>query len=322
MSLPERLADEVIFSRDHRRAGSSTELYGAVRGGALVRIHPGAYLPADRWSALNVEERHLAQIHAARERYGEIGPFSHLSAAVLWGIPIVNAVPERVSVTMGPTSGGRSRTGIRRHASTRAVESRMRGGLRLTSPARTLVDVAMTQRLSTAVVALDHALREDLVTLEELVGELGPVVRLRGAARARMAVELADRRAETPGESVSRVAIHVLGFESPDLQVEFRDDEGFVARSDFGWRLRRRWIAGEFDGFGKYLRSLDGRDPGSIVVAEKLREDRMRRIDVGVARWGWSEARNLRALERILVAAGVPQRRRFSPTPPEYDRRW
>ena len=47
---------------------------------------------------------------------------------------------------------------------------------------------------------------------------------------------------------------------------------------------------GEFDGEIKYGRLLKpGQSPGEVVFAEKVREDRIRATELGMARWVWDE---------------------------------
>lgn len=319
----ETLRSSLVLTRDAIVAATTSGLYRNVAAGHLTKVVHGAYLPSTAWAELTSEQRHLARIVSAHERYGDVGPFSHLSAAAIWGLPIVGARLRQPEVAMGPTTGGRSREGLIRRASTRFVESTVVDGLRVTTLERTLVDLALSQRTSTAVVALDAALHGSDALPQLDHGRLGDERRsaegLRGTRRADRAFELGDSESESPGETVSRVGAWVLGFPAPRLQTELRDESGsFVARVDFDWL---KWgLIGEFDGLGKYLRA--GSDPASSIIAEKVREDAIRSLGPRVTRWGWSTATDLRALESVLRRAGLPQRRRFSPTPPEYDRRW
>ncbi|MFW8746088.1 hypothetical protein, partial [Mesorhizobium japonicum] len=73
--------------------------------------------------------------------------------------------------------------------------------------------------------------------------------------------------------------------------------------ADFAWPSYR--LIGEFDGMGKYVRSdlTAGRDPAEVVVAEKLREDRLRAAGWRVVRWGWAQARSVPALRQVLTDA-------------------
>lgn len=73
-------------------------------------------------------------------------------------------------------------------------------------------------------------------------------------------------------------------------------------------------VVGEFDGRDKYLKPeyLRGRTPSDVVFEEKVREDRIRATDRNVVRWVWDELNSPGRLERILLDAGVPLRRRAS----------
>ena len=130
------------------------------------------------------------------------------------------------------------------------------GGIRVTSVARTLVDLGRWLPFESAVVSTDDALHRGLVTVEELAQTLARGARAPRAGRARQAIAFADARTESVGESRSRVAMHEAGLPAPDVQIEVRSGVtgAQVARSDFGWHERR--TVGEFDGFVKYGRLL------------------------------------------------------------------
>lgn len=124
---------------------------------------------------------------------------------------------------------------------------------------------------------------------------------------------LADARVESAGESLSRVVIHQLGFELPEPQVEIRDAAGrLIARVDGLWKSNK--LVGEFDGLQKYSGTYVGSAPPSeVVVAEKQREDALRRVGHDVARWIWADLRTPARLERILSLHRAP---RTMPSPP------
>jgi hypothetical protein len=92
------------------------------------------------------------------------------------------------------------------------------------------------------------------------------------------------------GESRSRVAMARLGVATPVLQWKVVGPAGRVlGTADFGWP--EHGYAGEFDGFVKYGRLLlrPGEVPAEAVFAEKRREDGMRTVLRGLARWVWAE---------------------------------
>src|SRR5439155_5833445 len=94
-------------------------------------------------------------------------------------------------------------------------------------------------------------------------------------------VGFADPRAETPLESISRVAFHQLGLPAPEPQVEIWHHGYFVARVDFLWR--KQCLVGEADGKVKYANVED-------LYAEKRREESLRDLGLEVVRWDWAAA--------------------------------
>ena len=86
---------------------------------------------------------------------------------------------------------------------------------------------------------------------------------------AREAVALGDPNAESAGESLSRARMVECGLEVPELQVSFRDDEGFVGRVDGFWR--EVGIIGEFDGKVKYGRQNPDEKPSEVFATEVLK---------------------------------------------------
>jgi hypothetical protein len=94
----------------------------------------------------------------------------------------------------------------------------------------------------------------------------------------------------------------------PTLQRRFFDSDGrFVARTDFDWEGR---LVGEFDGLVKYGGGsmTPGQTPSDVVIAEKIREDRLRQMGIEVVRWVWADLVDGRLpaiLRRALGRAGL-----------------
>ena len=177
-------------------------------------------------------------------------------------------------------------------------------GLAVTSVARTVVDIARRARFEAAVAVADAALagrQADGVLVprpdrRRTGGRASgpPTHRLsgprstprcagrRGGRASRphdRFVAFADGRAESVGESRSRVAIARAGLPAPVLQLPVRLAAA-TAYADFGWPAQR--TVGEFDGKVKYGRLLrPGQEPGDAVFAEKLREDAIPRAGLG-----------------------------------------
>jgi len=156
-------------------------------------------------------------------------------------------------------------------------------GLPVTTPARTAVDLARWVSFRSAVVVIDSALQLGC-SPDELHSVLARWRRWPGVVKARRAVAFADGRAETPLESISRVAFHKMGLPAPELQAVVGVDSLGRPRIivDFLWR--DHGVVGESDGLFKY----DAEHPGALI-AEKLRQEELEAMGFVVVRWTWSD---------------------------------
>jgi hypothetical protein len=265
-----------------RAAGyTEAEVRARVASGRWLRLRRGAYASAATWDAADERARHGILAVSAALTVGADTAVSHTSAAVLLGAPTLGW-PDQVHVTRG--SGGHQLSGTRVHRAPLPAEDVLaRAGIRVTTPARTLIDVARTEPFRAAVVIADGLLRAGLLDAAHLDAMRGTPLTGRGAGAARRVVAFATGLSDNPGESLSRVAIHTAGLPPPELQVEIspRGPDGPGIRVDFLWRRQR--LVGEFDGRLKYQAPAD-------LYAEKRREDRIRAMGYGVVRWGWAEA--------------------------------
>lgn len=259
MEFPATPHGIALVSELHRLDIDDRPFRRAVLRGDVVRVHRGAYIAADEWASLDRHERYRRHVIAAALASRSRPVLSHFSAAALWGIPIIGDWPKLVHVLTTPAAGTRTENGYRRHAATvsddEIVES---GGVRFTSLARTLIDLARDSSFASAVAGLDWSLRSPSqgaaprIRLEQLQECAAAQPSPRNTRKVNRALGFADARAETPGESLSRVVIHELGFPPPELQAEVTDRNGLIGVSDFEWPLLR--LLGEFDGLIKYTR--------------------------------------------------------------------
>jgi len=303
---------EFVLAARERRMGRTSELLRAVRAGDLIPVSRGVYRRASSRTTdpdRRADDDHLARVRAAQLRSSVPLTIAGMSAAAVWGLPVIGEWPQTVHVASPRAPGGRSNAHLTRSYVGAEPPITVKGGLTVTTLARTVAEVCRTESMERAVAVADAALRgadgRPTVSRADILRELDALGRAPGAARARGAVEFASELAESPGESCSRVAMWRLGVPAPILQQRFHDETGLVAFVDFWWPGLR--VAGEFDGRGKYLREefAHGRTTAEIVMDEKRREDRLRALGIRIVRWGWSEARSLPALERKLAGAGV-----------------
>lgn len=210
---------------------------------------------------------------------------SHSTAARLHGLPHRNGAPACVTVRPHYT-GDAEHVHLHRATLSRAEHTRF-GSLPVTSVARTVTDVAREQGVGWGVAAADAALRDGRATRADLERACSSCRGWPGSRTAQAAADLADPRAESPLESLSRLAIADWGLPRPELQVVLSDGRSFLGRVDFFWA---RWgVVGEADGYAKY-RTVDD------LRAEKRRQDRLEAAGYRVVRWQWPDLRTFGAV--------------------------
>lgn len=279
------------------------------RDPALHRVSFGVYAPRDEWEALKPWDRYLARVHAVQLIRPD-AVFCFESAAALRGFPVFGE-PKLVHVISSPATTGHSHSfsGVASHqlAPSRAIETF--AGVSAVCAADTLIDLARLLPPAFGLAVADTAMRTAAadVTAWALLHRATAQGWSRGFRRLQWILAFMDAAAESPGESVSRAVIHWLGYSAPVLQKPFHV-EGFKDRVDFYWP---EWdIIGESDGYGKY----DDPDPEKVkanLIAEKVREDRLRRHTHGFARWDFGDAMNFDRLDQKLRDGGLrPVRQR------------
>lgn len=302
----------VLRSSDFLRTGSDIrELTRAVERGELVKLRRGSYLRAREWEAADARARHLIRADVARHYARRELPFAGATAAAIWGM-WVHEYPDEVVFLDRWKGGGRSEPGVRRITAAAASAGLRRvDGRLVTDVARTAVDVARSADFATAIGTLDWALwrrNPHRVSREQLAAELEKLPSTLRRRFVERAIVFASPLSDSYAESLARALIFELGYELPEQQAEFPHARG-VYFVDFAWRSRR--VIAEFDGFGKYLDpEMNGGDPARVVLAEKLREDELRRFGFDVIRIYWSDLMNPTSLMQKLDQAGVPRGRR------------
>lgn len=183
----------------------------------------------------------------------------------------------------------------------------------VTTPLRTAVDLAASLRFMEAVAVADRFLwgrrpGGPLVRPAEF-RDAAELRAGRGSARALRTAEFATPLSDSIRESQSRVLIAMLGFPDPVLQARFSLSDGREALTDFFWPDQRH--IGEFDGAEKYRDPalLRGLSPEQALLAEKDREDELRRQVRAFSRWRTPALRQPALLWDILTRAGLPSSR-------------
>jgi len=228
---------------------------------------------------------------------GPAAVVSHESGGVVHGQWLPLPVSTDVHLT---ESGGIDRldNGVRVHQSRLPVELvTVVDGLRVTSVARTGVDLARARSLPEAMVAIDGAARalalasspdayESLrgpkrgalsdMSRRALAATFESVRAWPGSVVVRTAIDLADPASESPFESRSRGRMVEARLPTPYVAFPVRGASGTWYFADFAWPERR--LVGEADGTGKYGRS-------DTEVTQSLRRERQRQRDIEDAGW-------------------------------------
>lgn len=301
-----------LFAADLNALGIGTrQIARLVHTRVLLRVRHGTYVDRAVFELAGPEERHRIMATSVLRKLGAGVVASHQTAAVLLGLDVFGVPLDRVHVTRLDGSSGRHEAGIVHHQGLVATEEDLVivDDLAVTRPARTVFEMAAQVSTESAMVTASSALRLGVATPEELELEGERLDHWPGSQRARIAVRLADGRAETVGEVRSLFAMWKHGIPFPELQAAI---EGTRYRVDFRWDLYRH--VGEFDGAGKYGGLPAGLDARSAVIAEKRREDLIRARGYGMSRWMWVDLSGARvsAWARGLKAALDASRRQFT----------
>ena len=259
-----------VFSRAQaRRCGLSTDAIDRrLRRLIWVRVHASVYRIAG--CPPSSDQTALAAVLAC----GEGSCVSHSTAALLWRLDGVSDGPPHVTVP------DRARTRIPGVVVHRPVHYSLRdvtrlGVIPLTTPVRTIIDLASQLVPDRLEDALDDALRKELVDLQALARRVSVLTRngRRGSSSldALLAVRTGRRVTGSSLENRFLRLVRRAGLPSPIAQHVIRAPVGtFVARVDFAYPDIR--VAIEIDGYAYH----SGR-----VRWEQDRERQNRLVELG-----------------------------------------
>jgi hypothetical protein len=312
---------------DLRASGwSSRQLEAAARAGALVRVRRGVYDAAPPTATSGDTHRavSLGQVSATVARLSSRAVASHDSAALVEDLWVPGPPASVVHVTI-PGQPERRATGLYVHASRLPAEFVAEiQGIRVTTIARTAVDLARGRSLPDALVAIDGAyrrlveaqrprakyeLRERAVPLslharirDELESAFAVTWSWPGTRVVRAALDLVEPASESAFESWSRGWIVARGLPHPVVNAEVVGDSGAAYVGDLVWRSRR--LIGEADGLGKYGAT-------ALEMRAAMRAERARQADLEAAGWRfvrWTTGEpGARIVARVARALDIPR---------------
>lgn len=171
------------------------------------------------------------------------------TAALLLDLPVPYRLERAALHVLVPEGSPRPRrVGVTpRQADIVAHEIRTVGDLRVTSPARTFVDLGSMMSLPDLVAIGDAVLRDHRTTSEELTRVLTRRLRYPGKVNARNAIPMLSAASRSPQESRLRAHVVLDGLPMPEVNAVITDaNGGFLACCDL---VYRRWrIVIEYDG--------------------------------------------------------------------------
>lgn len=213
---------------------SSRAISRAIASGKLIVVHAGVYAVGHKQTSAP------AQAAAAVLACGPEALLSHGSAAALWGMR--RRWPPRPEVTV---AHDRRRPGIRVHRSSTLAREDIRHhlGIRVTSPARTALEIA--PRLSPTVLAraVNDARLAGYLHLDELAELLGRLPRHSGARHLRTLAQTAGAptRSQLEDEFLAFARRHGLPRPAVNTRVAGYEVDALFARER---------VIVELDGYG------------------------------------------------------------------------
>jgi len=287
--LPEsrRLAG-IATSAELVAAGiSRNSIRRLVAQGDLLSLDRGVYARSELATQLIRDDQggeRLLRLAAAIAIAGPGAVASHQDAAIVHELALLERPPSGVvTATRSPTTPGSrtGRAGIHLHlAALSSTDVTVRRGVPVTSVERTVVDLARILPFRSGVVVADSALFSDQTSAAKLHAVVDACERWPGVDRARQVVDFAHPLAESPFESISRVAFRDGGLPPPQLQVWIMGSGHAIGRVDFLWD-EHRTIA-EADGAAKYS------DPD--LARRQLRRDaELREAGFEVVHFTWRD---------------------------------
>ena len=229
----------MLETRAQLLAGGVTR--GVLAGPRFTQVVYGIHVPAG-------VERTLGLQYEALQLAVPDGAFSHRTAARIFAAPLRDWFAW-IEMTVAPPKSPPRRKGVKGYERALGpgdvIEWR---GLRVTSPARTLADLAALISQQELVVVGDDMLRRGLTTPAELIAMLEVAhFGSGGLVAARWAVPRMDGKSGSAQESRARLRFEEEGLPRPECNVAIHDDAGgFVACSDLV--LKEAKIAVEYDG--------------------------------------------------------------------------
>lgn len=271
-----------------------------VDAGVWAKPRRGAYVDGPSFRSLDASGRHILTARAAFQQANVPVSLSHGSSLLWHGAPDYGLDLSTVDLTRHDGKAGRAEAGIRQHCG-EIIEGDVLDdrGVSVMAPTRAALELTTVTDLTTSVVQLNYVLHHGLSTLEALRTRYALMTTWPCTLHTDVALRLVRKEIESVGECLTFMLCYRNSLPMPEPQYEVADEDGrIVARLDFAWPKRRKWL--EFDGRIKYEKLLrPGQRASDVVVKERRREQLVQRLT------GWDNERlvwdDLRREERTVA---------------------
>ncbi|MHA7270911.1 type IV toxin-antitoxin system AbiEi family antitoxin domain-containing protein [Arthrobacter sp. HLT1-20] len=280
---------------------SDRAIKALIECGEILRLRQGCYVRASYWhrqSAIRRERLTVVLHNFATLNSSSSGfVYSHASAARLHRLFLWQA-DTLIHITQPgkPSSSGHGRDTVIHVRPLPGHDIVTIEGLHVTSLERTVIDCCLTMRYKQALIVADHALHlgADAARLRAMAETLGAH---RGIRTLRKVLMFADKRSESPGETLARDLMRELLIIAPVPQLRIATRQGNF-RADFGWPEKR--VILEFDGMTKYF---DYAPTEQVLLQERQRENALIEAGWRVIRMQWRDLFNEAAFKARILAA-------------------
>ncbi len=284
--------NQVFMTRDSEGVGvPRLRLISLMNDGLVTHLTRGGWTAA---AVPDEQQHHLLRTIAIMRRLRRPSGATAHSALLLRGLPVVDADLGRVHLVRDDvpvTRRGKDYT-VWNPCGTLVLVERpplIDVPVPCTPVATSILHAGLVGTPQTALVAADAAVGRGLVTPRELEVAAAELPRGRkGVAAVRRALARVDGRHESPGETLTREVCETLGYAlEPQVWIG-------PWRVDF--LIKGTKVIIEFDGAVKYGDRSD-------LIAEKRREDDLRRRGYVVVRLMWSDLHRPQRVRELIEAA-------------------
>ncbi|UJA20544.1 type IV toxin-antitoxin system AbiEi family antitoxin domain-containing protein [Thermoleophilia bacterium SCSIO 60948] len=283
----------VIARRQLVRQGMShAAISRRLASARFIPVHPGVY--AVGHASLSRRGRELAAVLSV----GESALLSHRAAAALWGL--IDAV--EVIEVLAPTRRAPRRRGVRVRRTAGKIskhDRRLRNHIPVTSPLRTLLDLAAISGFADLELAVARGLQRGLVTDSELRDRVAAEHGRPGNPRLRTLLDGGDGPRLTRSELEQRFLARVreAGLPTPETEVRLHP---YVL--DFLWREER--VVVETDGFETH-------GTRAAFDADRARDADLKSRGLEVVRFTWRQIdhESTRVVARVAAVLAIARER-------------